>query len=172
MVSAAMPFRSARASWPWPTCSTRSPPIGPIVRLCRRRPRSPTWSPRPDARSMPMSSPRSWAWCASTTARDTMLALDEPAPRPPLGLLHGTPVAALGVLAATWTAAVMVLADPAVRVLGLATAHGAMLGTAVAWTSPGAGSARRAPVEAAFLLAVAAGCAHLHPWGALAYVVV
>jgi hypothetical protein len=119
---------------------------------------------------MPTSSPRSWASCASTIARDAMLALDEPAPRPPLGLLHGTPVAALGVLAASAAAAVVVLTEPAARVVGLATAHGALLGTAVAWTSPGAPNGRWAPIEAALVLAGAAGCASLHPWGALAYV--
>lgn len=101
-----------------------------------------------------------------------MLALDEPAPRAPLGLLHGTPVAALGVLAATWATAVVALAEPATRVVGLATAHGALLGTAVAWTSTGGRRVRWAPVEAALVLAAAAGCARVHPSGALAYVAV
>lgn len=101
-----------------------------------------------------------------------MLALDEPSPRTPLGLLHGTPVAALGVLAATWAGAVAALTEPAARVVGLAAAHGAMLGTAVAWTAPGGRNVRWAPVEAALLLGGAAECARLHPWGALAYVAV
>jgi hypothetical protein len=121
---------------------------------------------------MPTSSPRTWGWCASTIDHDLMLALDEPSPRAPLGLLHGTPMAALAVLAATWVAAIVMLTEPTARVVGLATAHGALLGTAVAWRSSGGRSVRWAPLEAALVLAAAAGCARLHPWGALAYVVV
>jgi hypothetical protein len=121
---------------------------------------------------MPTSSPRSWAWCASTIDHDPMLALDEPSPRAPRGLLHDTPVAALAFLAATWVAAVVMLTEPAARVVGLAAAHGTLLGTAVAWTSPSGRGVRWAPLEAALVLAAAAGCARLYPWGALAYVAV
>jgi hypothetical protein len=101
-----------------------------------------------------------------------MLALDAPCPRAQPGLLDGTPVAALGLLLAAWAAASVILAEPAARVIGLAAAHGGLLGTAVTWSSTGRRSARWAPVEAALILAIAAACARLHPWGALAYVAV
>jgi CAAX prenyl protease-like protein len=101
-----------------------------------------------------------------------MLALDEPCPRAQRALLDGTPVAALGILVAAWVAAIVTLAEPAARVVGLAAAHGALLGTAVAWTRTAGRSGRWAPVEAALVLAGAAACASLHPWGMLAYVAV
>ena len=98
-----------------------------------------------------------------------MRALEEPLPRAKPGFFHGTPVWALVVLAGTWGLAVVTLSDTAARVLGLAAAHGALLGTALAWT----GARRRdrwAPLEAALVLAVAAAVARLHPLGAAAYV--
>jgi Type II CAAX prenyl endopeptidase Rce1-like len=101
-----------------------------------------------------------------------MVAMDELCPRAQPGLLHGTPVAALGLLLAAWITASATLTEPAARVIGLAAAHGALLGTAVAWSSGGRPSDRWAPVEAALVLAVAAGCAGLHPWGAIAYLAV
>jgi membrane protease YdiL (CAAX protease family) len=56
-------------------------------------------------------------------------------------------------------------------VVGLAAAHGALLGTALAWTSAREPRDRWAPLEAALLLGGAATCALLVPWGALAYAV-
>jgi hypothetical protein len=56
-------------------------------------------------------------------------------------------------------------------VAGLAAAHGALLGTALAWTATRAGRDRWAPLEAALLLGAAAACAFLLPGGALAYAV-
>src|SRR5919108_484893 len=52
------------------------------------------------------------------------------------GLLDDTPVAALSVLAVGWLAALVALPAPAARVVGLAAAHGALIGTALAWTAP------------------------------------
>ena len=94
-----------------------------------------------------------------------MRALDEPLPRVRPGLLHGTPVAALVGLAAVWAMAIATLPEAAVRVAGLAVAHGALLGTALAWTSTGGRRDRWAPLEAGLVLGGAAGCASLHPWG-------
>jgi CAAX prenyl protease-like protein len=98
-----------------------------------------------------------------------VLALDEPCPPAPPGLLDRTPVRALGMLAIAWIAASVTLDEPATRVVGLAVAHGALLGVALAWMSPRAPSGW-APVEAACVLAAAAAGASLHPWGALAYI--
>ena len=100
-----------------------------------------------------------------------MLALDEPCPRPQPGLLDGTPLVALGILAVAWAAAGLTLSEPITRVAGLAAAHGALLGTAVAWARPGKW-ADWAPLEAALVLAAAAAGARLHPWGAVTYVIV
>jgi hypothetical protein len=99
-------------------------------------------------------------------------ALEEPLRRPPPGLLHGTPLSALAVLLAVWSAAVALLPEPEARVVGLAVAHGALLGTALAWTSGGGWRDRWAPLEAALVIGAAAACARLHPWGALGYVAV
>jgi hypothetical protein len=99
-------------------------------------------------------------------------ALDGPLPRTRPGLLHGTPVAALVGLAALWAMAIATLPEAAVRVTGLAVAHGALLGTALAWTSTGGRRDRWAPLEAGLVLGGAAACARLHPWGSLAYVAV
>jgi hypothetical protein len=101
-----------------------------------------------------------------------MLALDEPCPRAQPALLDGTPVAALGVLVAAWAAASVTLTESVARVVGLAAAHGALLGTGVAWTRASERSGRWAPVEAALVLAAAAACAGVHAWGVLAYVAV
>jgi hypothetical protein len=98
-----------------------------------------------------------------------MRALEESLPRVQPGFFHGTPVWALAVLAGVWSLAAVTLSDTAARVLGLAAAHGALLGTALAWT----GTTRRdrwAPLEAALVLAVAAAVARVHPLGAVAYV--
>jgi hypothetical protein len=101
-----------------------------------------------------------------------MRALEEPLPREQPGLLHSTPVAALATLAAAWALAFAALPEPATRVVGLAVAHGALLGTALAWTAAGAGRARWSPLEAALVLGAAAAGAALHPLGALAYAAV
>lgn len=101
-----------------------------------------------------------------------MHALAQPLPGPPPGLLHGTPLTALALLAALGAAA-LAMPSPAARVIGLAAAHGALLGTALAWTAADDGRiARWAPLHAALLLAGAATAARLHPWGALAYVTI
>ena len=101
-----------------------------------------------------------------------MRALEEPLPREQPGLLHGTPVAALAALAASWALALAVLPEPASRVVGLAVAHGALLGTALAWTAEPAQNGWWWPLEAAAVLGAAATCAAVHPVGALAYVAV
>jgi hypothetical protein len=101
-----------------------------------------------------------------------MRALEEPSPRERAGLLSGTPVPALALLVAVWGAATIALPEAAARVVGLAVAHGALLGTALAWTSGGGLRDRWAPIEAALVLAAAATGSHLHPVGTLAYLAV
>ena len=101
-----------------------------------------------------------------------MRALEEPLPREQPGLLHGTPLAALAMLAAALALAATALPAPATRVVGLAVGHGALLGTALAWTAAGGRRDRWSPLEAALVLGTAAGGASLHPLGALAYVTV
>jgi membrane protease YdiL (CAAX protease family) len=101
-----------------------------------------------------------------------MRALEGPLPRERPGLFHDTPLAALATLAATWALAVVSLPAPASRVVGLAVAHGALLGTALAWTAVGARRDRWAPLQASLALGAAAAGAALHPLGALAYVTV
>jgi hypothetical protein len=101
-----------------------------------------------------------------------MRALEEPLPRQRPGLLSDTPLAALGVLAAAWILALVALPAAAARVVGLAVAHGGLLGTALAWTAGAARRERWAPLEAAAVLGGAAACASLHSLGALAYVAV
>jgi hypothetical protein len=98
-----------------------------------------------------------------------MLALEQPLPRDRPGFFHRTPLAALAALAGAWVLAVATLPSEGARVAGLAAAHGALLGTALAWTSAREGLDRWAPLEAALLLGGAATCALLLPWGALAY---
>jgi membrane protease YdiL (CAAX protease family) len=99
-------------------------------------------------------------------------ALDVPLARGPGSLFHGTPVPALAALIAAWALAVLALPEAAARVVGLAAAHGALLGTALAWTTTDERRDRWAPVEAALVLGAAAACARVHPAGALAYVAV
>jgi hypothetical protein len=101
-----------------------------------------------------------------------MRALEVPLPREPPNLLSGTPLPALALLATIWVAACIALPEPAARVVGLAVAHGALLGTALAWTSAGGTRDRWAPIEAALLLGAAAAGSHLHPVGTLAYLAV
>ncbi len=100
-----------------------------------------------------------------------MRALEEPLAREQPGLFHGTPVPALATLAAAWAVAAAALPETAGRVVGLAAAHGALLGTALAWTAPGVRRDRWAPLEAALVLGAAAACARLHPLGVLAWAV-
>src|SRR5712692_379696 len=100
-----------------------------------------------------------------------MRALEQPLVFPRLRLLDDTPVAALLILAAAWLLAVAALPPAAARIAGLAAAHGALLGTALAWTSNDRRD-RWAPLEAALLLAIATLCARSLPVGALAYLAV
>lgn len=88
------------------------------------------------------------------------------------GLLDGTPLPALAALAAAWALATLVLPASVARGIGLAAAHGGLLGTALAWTAPGRTCERRAPLDAALLLAIATLCTHMVPGGAIAYVLV
>jgi membrane protease YdiL (CAAX protease family) len=101
-----------------------------------------------------------------------MRALEEPIARQRTTLLQDTPLAALTALAIVEAVAVVALSEAAARVVGLAVAHGALLGTALAWTAGGARRDRWAPLEAAMVLGLSAGCASLHPAGALAYIAV
>jgi hypothetical protein len=98
-----------------------------------------------------------------------MRALEQPYAPPDARLLTGTPVPALAILVVAWVAAVVTLPASVARGAGLAVAHGALLGTAVAWTTS---RGRWAPLEAAALLAGAAASATLAPWGALTYLAV
>jgi hypothetical protein len=102
-----------------------------------------------------------------------MLSLEQPLPRArPAPLLDGTPWPALLALAGAWVLATLSAPPSGARVVGLATAHGALLGTALAWTAPRGRRERWAPLQAALLLAGAATCARLVPAGALAYLLV
>ena len=87
-------------------------------------------------------------------------------------LLEGTPLLALVALVAAWGLAVLTLPAPAARGIGLAAAHGGLLGTALAWTAADAARERWAPLEAALVLGGATLLAHLVPGGAVAYVAV
>ncbi len=98
-----------------------------------------------------------------------MRTLELPRVPPSVRLLDGTPVAALLVLAGAWLAATATLPPAGARVAGLAAAHGALLGTALAWAAREGAPARWAPLSVALLLAAAATCARVAPWGALAY---
>jgi membrane protease YdiL (CAAX protease family) len=101
-----------------------------------------------------------------------MRALEEPLGRVRPTLVQDTPLAALAALALVGGVALVAMSESVARIVGLAIAHGALLGTALTWT---AGSGRRerwAPLEAALVLGAAAGCASLHPVGALGYAVV
>ena len=101
-----------------------------------------------------------------------MRALEEPLARERSTLLQNTPLAALAALAVVEAVALVALPAPAVRIIGLAVAHGALLGTALAWTAVSVPRDRWAPLEAALVLGAAAGCAGLHPLGPLAYLAV
>jgi hypothetical protein len=101
-----------------------------------------------------------------------MHAFDEPLARRHPAWLAGTPVAALSALTAVWLVSWSMLSAAEARVVGLAVAHGALLGTALAWTSRGARRDQWAPLEAAIVLAFSATAAHWHPAGALAYLAV
>src|SRR4030095_12198590 len=98
-----------------------------------------------------------------------MRALEHPYVPVRAGLLDGTPVAALVVLAAAWSLAALALPAPEAprprgapaaralpapeaRAIGLAAGHGALLGTALAWTAADGARERWAPLEAALLL--------------------
>ena len=98
-----------------------------------------------------------------------MRALEQPYPSSRPGLLDGTPLSALAVLAIAWSTAALTLPTPAARGLGLAIAHGALLGTALAWTTPGCAFA---PLEAALVLGAATLCARTVPGGVVAYLAV
>jgi membrane protease YdiL (CAAX protease family) len=101
-----------------------------------------------------------------------MRALEHPYVPARAGLLDATPVAALAVLAAAWSLAALALPAPAARAIGLAAGHGALLGTALAWTAADGARERWAPLEAALLLGTATACARLLPGGVVAYLVV
>lgn len=99
-----------------------------------------------------------------------MLAVERPLPRARPGFFHGTPLPALLGLATLWALARALLPEAWARVVGLAVAHGGLLGTALAWTS--ARGEPWAPLQAAALLGAAAGAASLAPGGALLYALV
>ncbi|HEU5194421.1 MAG TPA: hypothetical protein VFW70_06740 [Methylomirabilota bacterium] len=88
------------------------------------------------------------------------------------GLFDATPVPALAALAAAWSLAALILPAPAARGIGLAAAHGGLLGTALAWTAAERPRERWAPLAAALLLGAATLSARLLPLGALAYLAV
>ena len=101
-----------------------------------------------------------------------MRALEQAYLPPPPRLFDATPLPALAALAAAWGLAALILPAPAARGIGLAAAHGGLLGTALAWAAPGGGHARWAPLAAALLLGAATLSARLVPFGALAYLAV
>ena len=98
-----------------------------------------------------------------------MRALEQPYTPPGSSLVDGTPLPALLLLAAAWSVAVLTLPAPAARGVGLAVAHGGMLGTALAWTADDGTRGRWAPLEAALVLAAATLCARLLPGGSMGY---
>jgi hypothetical protein len=103
-------------------------------------------------------------------------ALEQPLVRRQVSLLDGTPWGAIASLALA-VAAVIVLSvlglvpRAAVGVAGTAAAHGTLLGVALAWTSIGERRDRHAVLEAAVLVALAAGASAALPGGWLAYLV-
>jgi hypothetical protein len=100
-----------------------------------------------------------------------MRALEQPLiARTPL--LAGTPWTPVLILAAAWLLALLVLPPPAARLVGLAAAHGALLGTALAWTAAKPGGEAWAPLYAAVLLFGAGLSALAWRWGALVYLLV
>ena len=98
-----------------------------------------------------------------------MRALEQASAPPRPHLLEATPVPALAALAAAWSLAALTLPAPAARGIGLAVAHGAMLGTALAWTAADGARERWAPLQAALVLGAATLVAHLVPGGVVAY---
>jgi hypothetical protein len=100
-----------------------------------------------------------------------MHALEHPFTPPRAGLLDSTPLPALATLALAWVVGTLTLPDPIARGVGLAVVHGALLGTALAWTAPDHRREPWAPLEAAVLLGAATLCARLLPWGVVAYLV-
>ena len=100
-----------------------------------------------------------------------MRALEQPLVVSRVRLFDGTPVPALLILAVAWLVAVAALPVAAARIAGLAAGHGALLGTALAWTAVERRD-RWAPLEAAVVLGVATICARTLPGGALAYLAV
>jgi hypothetical protein len=103
-------------------------------------------------------------------------ALEQPLVRRRSAWLDDTPWAAIATLAlvVTGTTVLSILGlvpRVAVGIVGTAAAHGTLLGVALAWTSTGVPRDRRAPLEAALLLAVAASAAETVPGGWLAYLV-
>jgi membrane protease YdiL (CAAX protease family) len=101
-----------------------------------------------------------------------MRAFEQPLVREQAGLFQGTPVPALAALATAWMIAAASLPESAARVIGIAVAHGALLGTALAWTGTGARGDRWAPLEAGLVVGAAAACARLHVLGLLAWIAV
>jgi hypothetical protein len=101
-----------------------------------------------------------------------MHALEHAWTPPRARLLEGTPLPALATLAAAWALAALMLPAPIARGVGLAVAHGGLLGIALAWSAPGGEEERWAPLHAALLLGLATLCARRAPIGALAYLAV
>src|SRR5438045_2268120 len=101
-----------------------------------------------------------------------MRALEHVSAPPRPRLLEATPLPALVALAAAWGLAALTLPAPVVRGIGLAAAHGALLGTALAWTAADGARERWAPLEAALLLGAATLVAQLVPGGVVAYLAV
>lgn len=106
-----------------------------------------------------------------------MDALEQPLGAGPPPILDTSPLPALAALALGWTAVVALAAaglvtPVAADVAGLAAAHGALLGTALAWTAPPETDDRWAPLEAAALVTVAATWAQVAVAGWLAWAAV
>src|SRR6267142_248087 len=101
-----------------------------------------------------------------------MRALEQASAPPRPRLLEATPLAALAALAAAWGLAALILPSPAARGIGLAAAHGGLLGTALAWTAADGARERWAPLQAALVLGAATLLAHLVPGGVMAYLAV
>jgi hypothetical protein len=87
-------------------------------------------------------------------------------------LLEATPLPALVALTVAWGLAALTLPAPAARGIGLAAAHGGLLGTALAWTAADGTRERWAPLEAALVLGIATLFAHMMPGGVVAYAAV
>lgn len=86
--------------------------------------------------------------------------------------MRDTPFEALGALGVSWVFAWATLPEDTARVIGLAAAQGALLGTALAWTPTGQRRDRWAPIEAGVVLGLAAAAARLHAVGAVFYLLV